>query len=42
MFRRPTDRERRAGRELIGKRVKIFWDGDNSHYEAVISRYLSM
>jgi hypothetical protein len=38
-FRSPTAEEKASKGELIGKRISIFWDGDNVFYPGVISGY---
>ena len=39
MFRAPSDRERRNGKELIGKKVQIYWDGDNVYYAGIVMAF---
>ncbi len=39
MFRAPSERERRSGKDLIGKKVQIYWDGDNKYYAGIVMGY---
>ena len=41
MFRDPTPTEKALSSDLIGKRVEIFWDGDNIFYSGRIKGYKS-
>lgn len=38
-FRCPTFEERTNKADLIGRRIEIFWDGDNVYYPASVKSY---
>jgi hypothetical protein len=38
-FRAPTADEKKMTTELIGRRVRIYWDGDDAYYPAAIVSY---
>ncbi len=40
MYRSPTSTEKSYLQELVGKQVKIYWDGDDAYYNGRVIRYV--
>lgn len=38
-YRSPTAEEKTQNHELVGKRISIFWDGDNVYYPGLVTAY---
>lgn len=38
-YRIPSAEEKQLGQELIGKKITIFWDGDNVFYPCIVTEY---
>jgi hypothetical protein len=38
-FRVPTDIEKKYGDQLIGRRIRIYWDGDDAFYPGSVTSY---
>lgn len=39
LYRLPTAEEKAQKHELVGKRISIFWDGDNVYYPGLVTAY---